>query len=282
VETYIRQGQLVREFRQVYSTDSNIKLEQTYRLYNGLGSSPLSAIIEIHTSVQLHDEAQVITRFNTDISNDGIFYTDGNGYQMIQRTHLPKGRPDDADNGASIAGNFYPMTSKAYIRNEKFPLQLTLMTSRPHGVSSQSKGSIEMMLHRSLLNDDHRGIGESLTDKSNSREIFYIVIDSGYNKAETETRNAALQQLQYPIVPSITTANNSHEWLTKNHPTGSLISTVPPSVHIVSLYLDPDLNNSIVLRLMNIQDPLEISNPTPVSHNFQMIHYIIYSPQKIH
>jgi lysosomal alpha-mannosidase len=281
VATYIRQGQFIREFRQVYSTNSNVILEQTYRLYNGLGSSPSSSIIEIHTSVQLLGEAQVITRFNTNISNHGVFYTDGNGYQMIQRTFLPEGRPDDADKGASIAGNFYPMTSKAYIRSENSPLQLTLMTSRSHGVSSQGEGSIEIMLHRSLLNDDYRGVNEPLIDKSMSKEIFYMVIDSGH-ETDIATRDQIHQQLQYHIFPLFTTANSSYEWLAQNYPTSSLISALPPSVHIVSLYVDPDLNNSIVLRLMNTQDSIEVSNPTLVSYNFHKRYMMILSILSIH
>ena len=51
----------------------------------------------------------------------------------------------------SISDNYYPIYTKAFIRDEKRDLQLTLLTDRTQGGSSQADGQLELMLHRRLL-----------------------------------------------------------------------------------------------------------------------------------
>ncbi|KAI7795198.1 lysosomal alpha-mannosidase [Triplophysa rosa] len=104
---------------------------------------------------------EVITRLDTDIQSSGYFYTDSNGREVLERRK--DYRPTwDLKQSEPIAGNYYPINSRAYIKDDK--RQLTVVTDRSQGVSSIYNGSLEIMLHRRLLHDDFRGVGEPLSE----------------------------------------------------------------------------------------------------------------------
>ncbi len=45
--------------------------------------------------------------------------------------------------------------------------RMALITDRAHGGASLNESEIEIMLHRTLLCDDHRGLEDPLKDESN-------------------------------------------------------------------------------------------------------------------
>jgi hypothetical protein len=55
----------------------------------------------------------------------------------------------------NIPGNYYPMVSNSIIKDEQ--IEMTIMSSRSHGVSSQNEGELEVMLHRRLSQTDSLG-----------------------------------------------------------------------------------------------------------------------------
>uniref|UniRef100_A0A4W3IN81 Lysosomal alpha-mannosidase-like n=1 Tax=Callorhinchus milii TaxID=7868 RepID=A0A4W3IN81_CALMI len=56
-----------------------------------------------------------------------------------------------------VAGNYYPVNTRIFIRDGKF--QLSVLTDRSQGGSSIEDGSLELMVHRRLIFDDGRGWG---------------------------------------------------------------------------------------------------------------------------
>ncbi|XP_077862730.1 LOW QUALITY PROTEIN: lysosomal alpha-mannosidase-like [Saccoglossus kowalevskii] len=91
---------------------------------------------------------EIISRFDTSLKNDGIFYTDSNGRQIMKR------RRNHRDtfpyiNTDPVAGNYYPINTKIFIKDNN--TQLTVVTDRSHGGSSIQDGSLEIMVHRRLL-----------------------------------------------------------------------------------------------------------------------------------
>ena len=58
---------------------------------------------------------EVITRFDTDLKTNGVFYTDSNGRQTLKRKYDPNHRICGND---IIAANWYPIYTRAYIRDE--------------------------------------------------------------------------------------------------------------------------------------------------------------------
>lgn len=82
-----------------------------------------------------------------------------------------------------VSGNYYPVTSKILIRDERANTELAILTDRAQGGSSLSDGEIELMvnslqiagyiyykynfqLHRSCLHDDSFGVGEALNEQA--------------------------------------------------------------------------------------------------------------------
>jgi lysosomal alpha-mannosidase len=104
---------------------------------------------------------EIITRYDSDINNNGTFFTDANGRQIMTRqfdfqptypyqSHEP------------ISGNYYPINSRIFIRDVS--KQMTILTDRSEGGSSLADGSIEVMIHRRDLYDDGFGVGEPLNE----------------------------------------------------------------------------------------------------------------------
>ncbi|XP_049732984.1 lysosomal alpha-mannosidase isoform X1 [Elephas maximus indicus] len=104
---------------------------------------------------------EVISRFDTTLETDGRFYTDSNGREILERRR--NYRPTwELSQTEPVAGNYYPVNSRIYITDGN--MQLTVLTDRSQGGSSLSDGSLELMVHRRLLKDDARGVGEPLLE----------------------------------------------------------------------------------------------------------------------
>lgn len=86
----------------------------------------------------------MVTRFDTDIQSNGIFYTDSNGREMMKRErdyrHTWKLTLVE-----KIAGNYYPITAKIAIEDNT--RRFAILTDRAQGGSSLTDGSIELMVN---------------------------------------------------------------------------------------------------------------------------------------
>lgn len=154
---------------------------------------------------------EIITRFDTDIESNGIFYTDSNGREMLKR----KRNHRDTWNVTlmeEISGNYYPVTAKIAIEDDN--RRFAILNDRAQGGSSLNDGSIELMVsfasktvinsnlffkffvnllfmqvHRRLLHDDAFGVGEALNEMAYGKGLIargshYLVVGS---KKRTET-----------------------------------------------------------------------------------------------
>jgi hypothetical protein len=83
------------------------------------------------------------------------------------------------------------------------------------GCTSDSKSSLEMMLHRSLAQDDGRGLSEPVTDGSTTSTTHWILYDT---IAESELRRRKLAlMLEHPLKSLFTTYSNSFEDWTSSY-----------------------------------------------------------------
>ena len=106
---------------------------------------------------------EVVIKFETSLKSNGIFYTDPNGREVLKRVRdfRPTWKLNQTE---PISGNYYPINSRIYIRDEEAiktsqaMKQFTLVTDRSLGGSSIQDGSIEVMLHRRILHDDSLGV----------------------------------------------------------------------------------------------------------------------------
>ena len=104
---------------------------------------------------------EIITRFDTKIKTNKLFYTDANGREIKERKRDYRATWDYKVT-EPVSGNYYPVNSRIFIKDSA--AQLTVMTDRSHGGSSIQDGSLEIMLHRRLLHDDFLGVGEALNE----------------------------------------------------------------------------------------------------------------------
>lgn len=90
---------------------------------------------------------EVVSRFYTVLKNNGEFYTDSNGREMLKRVRNK--RSFNAQIREPIAGNYYPVTTKIAIEDGK--QRLAILTDRAQGGSSIFDGTVELMVSVLLL-----------------------------------------------------------------------------------------------------------------------------------
>lgn len=91
---------------------------------------------------------EIITRFDTDIKSNGVFYTDSNGREVLQR------RRNHRDTwklflNETVSGNYYPVAAKIAIEGKL--KRLAILNDRAQGGSSLQDGSIELMVRISIF-----------------------------------------------------------------------------------------------------------------------------------
>ena len=111
---------------------------------------------------------ELMIRFFTDIQNEDIFYTDLNGFQMIERKRFQK---------IPIQGNIYPMSTTVYI--EDINNRLSILSGQPLGTTSPRSGWVDIFLDRRLLQDDQRGLNQGVLDNRKTKEVFKILLEKG-------------------------------------------------------------------------------------------------------
>ncbi|BFZ07971.1 hypothetical protein BsWGS_11009 [Bradybaena similaris] len=157
----------------------------TSTLYNIPG--PMGTGVHIDNLVDISSEEwankELAMRIITDVvSPDTSLCVDLNGYQMHRKKWRAK---------FLIQGNFHPMTSMAYLTDDKLS-RVTLITSEAHGVASLKDGMLEVMLDRRLMQDDWRGLNEGAHDNVPSPSRFILLPE------RRDTISLAKEQACYP------------------------------------------------------------------------------------
>ena len=87
----------------------------------------------------------MISRFTTDLQTNGLFYTDSNGRELLERKR--NYRPTwELNITEPESGNYYPVTSKILIRDTIRQQELAVLNDRSQGGSSLSDGQVELMV----------------------------------------------------------------------------------------------------------------------------------------
>jgi hypothetical protein len=88
---------------------------------------------------------EVITRFTTDLQTNGLFYTDSNGRELLERKRNYR-RTWNLDLTERQSGNYYPVTSRILIRDTARQQEVTVLNDRSQGGSSLNDGQVELMV----------------------------------------------------------------------------------------------------------------------------------------
>lgn len=246
VSMSIIRGAEVTEVRQVFADWAT----NTLRLRRG------SNAVEVEWTVgpvPLEDGVgkEVIVKFSSDLRSQGKVWTDSNGrdFMLYERN---KGHSFDLVQTEPVAGNYYPISSAAYIRDERKGLQLSVLTDRGQGAASLEDGSIEVLVHRRLLADDWRGVGEPLDETAGItsyvdtpaakrlgtgitvRGTFHLLL-STVDVAMSEVRPAMDSLFLNPVV-AYGMGKEATAALALTKPAPSMLGyDLPKNVHLVSL-----------------------------------------------
>lgn len=198
------------------------------------------------------------------------FYTDSNGRDFIKR--IRDNRADwDLKVSQPIAGNYYPINLGIYMEDGNN--ELSVLVDRAVGGSSIMDGQIELMLHRRLLHDDSRGVGEVLNetvcalDECDGLTIkgkYFIRIDPIGEGAKW--RRTAGQEIYSPLILAFA-EQDEDEWMNSHVPTFSGFASsysLPDNVAIITLQeLD---NGKVLLRLAHLYEIGEDKDLSVMAH----------------
>lgn len=233
--TVFKEGILVQEVHQQFSPWAS----QVIRLYDGEKHVEMEWTVG-PINVSDSDGKEVISRFSTGLSSKGVVYTDANGREILQR------RRDHRDtwnftNTESIAGNYYPVNSRIYLRDESKNIQFTVLTDRSQGGGSIQDGNLELMVHRRLLWDDFLGVGEPLNELGAdgngliARGKHFIYVDTIQNSARFH-REFGLKLYMAPSLSFSTSEMKQADWSKNFYTTWSgLKQALPDNVHMLTL-----------------------------------------------
>nr|QHC34068.1 lysosomal alpha-mannosidase [Platynereis dumerilii] len=229
-------GELVQEVRQKF----NDWTTQVIRLYRN------SRFVEFEWTVgpiPIADKIgkEIVSRFNSNLQNADLFYTDSNGREILERknNYRPTWKLVQTE---MIAGNYFPVNSRIYIKDKALDTQLTILTDRSQGGASPIHGSIELMVHRRLLYDDSLGVGEPLNETGSDgkglviRGKHYLLLEN-LAEANSSHRDFAEKLFMQPVTSfsanELTPAEYNKKFATSW--SGLKTGTLPDNVHLLTL-----------------------------------------------
>ena len=262
----VHTGKVVQEVRQVFSDWAS----QVVRLYKG------GKFVEFEYTIGPIPFAdglgrEVISRFDTSLASNATWWTDANGREMQERIRNYR-KTWPLTNTEPVAGNYYPVNSRIFIQDKQKGLQFTVLTDRSQGGSSLKDGSVEVMVHRRLMVDDQRGVGEALNETGQFgdgliiRGRHWVVFDTVANSSATH-RPLGEQLLLRPMLTFHRDRRSPSDYA-KNYNLmyTAITKALPANVHLLTLqFIDA---NTILLRLehqFEKNEDMVLSRPVTVS-----------------
>ncbi|XP_059158646.1 lysosomal alpha-mannosidase-like isoform X2 [Physella acuta] len=229
-------GEVVQEAYQVF-TDW---ISQVIRVYQ---DKPYVEVEWTVGPVPINDKIgkEVVTRYTLPgFGNKGVFYTDANGREVLER-RLNYRPTWDLNQTEPVAGNYYPVNAFMGIKSGDGKLQFTVLTDRSQGGVSLDDGDVEIMVHRRLLYDDAKGVGEPLNETGIDgkgliiRGTHYLVLDNVETSASIYRPLAQEIFLQPQVTfsdlkvePSVYVQLFRTQW-------SALATSLPKNVHLLTL-----------------------------------------------
>ncbi|KAI3929712.1 hypothetical protein MKX01_025880 [Papaver californicum] len=155
------------------------------------------------------------------------------------------------------SGNYYPINLGLYIEGKS--TELSVLMDRAVGGSSLVDGQIELMLHRRLLHDDGKGVGESLNET-------VCVLSEWKGLTGAKWRRSFGQELYFPFLLAFT-KQEGNSWTSSHVPTFSGIDpsySLPDNVALITLQELED--GKVLLRLAHLYEVGEDADLSVMAH----------------
>jgi len=250
VVTYT-QGPVVAQVQRVWP-----QATQTIRLYNN------ADYLEVEHTLQPIDfkdgvGKEVIIRYDTTLSTQGLWYTDAQGIEFQERKF--NFRPTWTLNVTEpVAGNYYPVNFATYIKDTTANQQFTILTDRTRSAASLVSGQLESMLYRRCLKDDGRGVAEALNETYVVTEKEWLIFESPASSAASFRPKAKI--LAHPPIALFGVSDNkTNNWQGNTLTYSPLATALPQNVQLLTLNT---YQKTILLRLHHIFQIANFSSPS--------------------
>ncbi len=266
-------GPVINEARQSFAT----WVFQTVRLWAGASHATFQSDIG---PIDISDNwgKELVTVYNvptSTINNNGTWKTDSNGRDSIVRKRNYRSSWNYTVN-EPVAGNYVPINAFIYASDISTGTTLNVAVDRSQGGASLADGELEIMLHRRILNDDGRGVGEPLNETGIDgnglmiRTMHHVSIDTAAQAGTA--RRTALQSLYYRDIQRFAAFTGTPQsWIAANKATYTgLTAALPANVHLLTAHsLAP---KTLLLRVAHMYETGEDStNSQPASVNLANI-----------
>lgn len=242
------QGPVVTEVR----ANSEQNAFSVVRIYNGLGFIEHDFVVG-PINVDDNDGKEYVVRYETNVNNKNVFYTDSNGRQMLKRI-LNRRYDYNVTLEEPIAGNYYPITNEISIEDENN--KVSVLTDRSVGGTSLNNGDLEVMVHRRLLHDDAFGVGEALNETVNGIGLVVrgshriLNINPKNNDEIIKERRSVIEMHLKPIIFVSNSEHVTYETWVKLNNCYKGIKPLPLGLHLLTL--EPWVhNNKVLIRFEN-------------------------------
>lgn len=235
---------------------------------------------------------EIVSRITTDLKTNGECFTDSNGREMIyrKRDYRPSWKFNQTE---PVAGNYFPVNTALFIKDEQ-KTQLTLLTDTSQaGSGCVRDGEVELMVHRRVLVDDSRGVGEPLNEtkyvspyvKGYKQGAHFgpgLVVRGKHlltftssvpSRSAAEIWRPVMDRLYMPALPFF---NIGEAAITKDSFTA--IAPLPSNVALLTLMNWDD--KQILLRLghqFGVDEDPQLSKPVTIDMSSFFLHYNVLS-----
>lgn len=253
VQMKVIRGPLVDEVHQQFSS----WIYQVTRLYKGKEHAEVEFTIG---PIPTNDGngKEVITRMTANMATNKVFYTDSNGRDFLKR--IRDYREDwPLTVTQPVAGNYYPINLGIYTTDNKS--EFSVLVDRATGGASIEDGEVELMLHRRILRDDGRGVGEALNESVCVRsKCEGLTIRGNYYMSINKPgegvrwRRTTGQEVYSPLVLAFT-HEKTENWIASHLTKATTMDpsyTLPPNVALITLQELED--KTVLLRLAHLYE----------------------------
>ncbi|KAG5099843.1 hypothetical protein JHK82_044895 [Glycine max] len=248
VPTKVIRGPLVDEVHQKFSS----WIYQVTRLYKDKEHAEIEFTIgPIPTDDGVGKE--VITRMTANMATNKEFYADSNGRDFLKRVR------DHRED--------WPLQLNLGIYTKDEKSEFSVLVDRATGGASIKDGEVELMLHRRILHDDSRGVGEPLDEQvcvNNNNTCEGLTVRGNYYISihklgvGSRWRRTTGQEIYSPFLVAFT-HEISENWKSSHLTKGTIMDpnySLPPNIALITL---EELDGGIVLlRLAHLYEIREL------------------------
>lgn len=256
----LEQGCTLRVVKGSYFSAIHAHSSGFHSIYRLIRSSnpEIGGIIELEYGLSVEPNTEAVVVFNTDLQTDNQWYTD-NGQEMDLRRFGVRGNLPEH--------NFYPSKSTTLLHDATKNIELAFIADHSTGVTSRSSGQLELMLHRRLMQDDGRGLAQSVDDTAVLTSTAWLSIGPAIDVEYSRPRLSVM--LNNPVRIHTLSSHSAPRW-----PAFSLLnSPLPANLHVqqLTVHHDPDVvasfssNPVIAVRFRHIYETDKGQRSAPVS-----------------